>query len=222
MDLFVNSFVDCLLETHAQHARRIRYILAADADEENERKDKEARALKKKNKNKKKKKKKKSFPGQGTLDQEEDEEGDGDGDGEETVLATVTSSLSPPSNATQSASTQQSLTSSLPPRSLRPAIEVAELLTITQLGLNRGVYQIMCALIKVGHLSLQPPHLKSHGLNDLRTLFEHRFKAFRELASPELLSFEEFERRTRCEGVDVSKDSTTALLLCRRPCLVSF
>ncbi|GJJ78274.1 N-alpha-acetyltransferase 35, NatC auxiliary subunit [Entomortierella parvispora] len=197
----IYSFVDCVFETHAQHARRIRYILAADAEEEKELQERDARALKKKNKNKKKKKKKKTSLGQNTLDLEEGEEGEGDGE-EDTMLATATSSSSTLSNASQSASAQKSSASSLPLRNLRPAIEVTELMTIAQLGLNRGVYQIMCALIKVGHMSLRPPHLESHGLNDLRTLFEHRFKAFRELASPELLTFEEFERRTRCEGVD--------------------
>ncbi|KAG0054904.1 hypothetical protein BGZ83_010128 [Gryganskiella cystojenkinii] len=211
--LFEYPMIYCILESHAQHARRIRYVLGADAQEDKERQEIIARALKRKLKNKKKKKKKKTSTALDAADPEDEQEGEGEGDANEeesisaatTSLASTTSkSLRTNSDVQEVASSIAALSTSSSPHSLKPSIEVVEILTLIRLNLTRGVSHILSALIKVGHLTLQPPHVKSHGLNDLRTLFDHRFKAFRELASPEILTFEGFENRSRCDGFDAS------------------
>ncbi|KAG0279164.1 hypothetical protein BGZ95_002078 [Linnemannia exigua] len=52
-------------------------------------------------------------------------------------------------------------------------------LTSVKMQLTRGVFLVLAALTKAGHLTTTPPHIASHGLNDLETLFAHRFRAFR-------------------------------------------
>ncbi|KAF8947461.1 hypothetical protein BGZ47_009087 [Haplosporangium gracile] len=77
-----------------------------------------------------------------------------------------------------------------------------QFLTSVKMQLTRGVFLILAALTKAGHLTTTPPHTASHGLNDLETLFAHRFRAFRLLSSPEALTFEAFLNRLDCDGLD--------------------
>ncbi|KAF9153272.1 hypothetical protein BG015_003744 [Linnemannia schmuckeri] len=77
-----------------------------------------------------------------------------------------------------------------------------QFLTSVKMQLTRGVFLILAALTKAGHLTTTPPHTASHGLNDLETLFAHRFRAFRLLSSPEALTFESFLSRLDCDGLD--------------------
>lgn len=78
-----------------------------------------------------------------------------------------------------------------------------QFLTSVKMQLTRGVFLVLASLTKVGHLTTTPPHIASHGLNDLETLFAHRFKAFRLLSSPEALTFDNFLSRLECDGLDV-------------------
>ncbi|CAO3569487.1 unnamed protein product [Mortierella alpina] len=66
--------------------------------------------------------------------------------------------------------------------------------------LARALFMVFAALTKLGHLSTAPPHLASHGLNDLDTLFAHRFKAFRYLASPRPLNYPTYLNRIERDG----------------------
>ncbi|KAG9067615.1 hypothetical protein KI688_012400 [Linnemannia hyalina] len=75
-------------------------------------------------------------------------------------------------------------------------------LTSVKMQLTRGVFLVLASLTKAGHLTTTPPHIASHGLNDLETLFAHRFRAFRLLSSPEALTFENFLSRVDCDGLD--------------------
>ncbi|KAG0373484.1 hypothetical protein BGX24_011639 [Mortierella sp. AD032] len=79
---------------------------------------------------------------------------------------------------------------------------MSQYLTSVKMQLTRGVFLVLAALTKVGHLTTTPPHIASHGLNDLETLFVHRFRAFRLLSSPEALTFENFMSRLDCDGLD--------------------
>lgn len=93
--------------------------------------------------------------------------------------------------------------------SLRPAhpscdpttLEIA----IVKAKLARATFMVLAVLTKLGHLSTTPPHLASHGLNDLETLFAHRFKAFRYMASPRPLNFQTYISRIERDGCMVSK-----------------
>ena len=80
---------------------------------------------------------------------------------------------------------------------------MSQYLTSIRMQLTRGVFLVLAALTKAGHLTTSPPHVASHGLNDLETL-AHRFRAFRLLSSPEALTFENFKSRLDCDGLDVS------------------
>ncbi|OAQ28156.1 Mak10-domain-containing protein [Linnemannia elongata AG-77] len=77
-----------------------------------------------------------------------------------------------------------------------------QFLTSVKMQLTRGVFLVLASLTKAGHLTTSPPHIASHGLNDLETLFAHRFRAFRLLSSPEALTFENFLSRLDCDGLD--------------------
>jgi hypothetical protein len=77
-------------------------------------------------------------------------------------------------------------------------------LTSVKMQLARGVFLVLAALTKAGHLTTTPPHIASHGLNNLETLFIHRFRAFHLLSSPEALTYENFMSRLDCDGLDVS------------------
>ncbi|KAF9915912.1 hypothetical protein FBU30_001645, partial [Linnemannia zychae] len=83
-----------------------------------------------------------------------------------------------------------------------PNLLMWQYLTSIKMQLTRGVFLVLAALTKTGHLTTTPPHIASHGLNDLETLFAHRFKAFRLLSSPEALNYENFLSRLDCDGLD--------------------
>lgn len=106
-----------------------------------------------------------------------------------------------------------SSTTTTTPATTEKAIEYArpkktvlmwQFLTSVKMQLTRGVFLVLASLTKAGHLTTTPPHIASHGLNDLETLFAHRFRAFRLLSSPEALTFENFLSRLDCDGLDVS------------------
>ncbi|KAF9929004.1 hypothetical protein BGZ67_006626 [Mortierella alpina] len=73
-------------------------------------------------------------------------------------------------------------------------------IAIVKAKLARALFMVLAALTKLGHLSTTPPHLASHGLNDLETLFAHRFKAFRYLASPRALNYPTYIHRIERDG----------------------
>ncbi|KAF9402306.1 hypothetical protein BGX21_010591 [Mortierella sp. AD011] len=85
---------------------------------------------------------------------------------------------------------------------LAPAIRATQDLVTIRLQLARGIFLILAALTRVGHLSTTPQHLASHGLNDLETLYRHRFKAFHHLSSPEAMTYQNYLHRLDCEGLD--------------------
>ncbi|KAF9570611.1 hypothetical protein EC968_001636 [Mortierella alpina] len=81
------------------------------------------------------------------------------------------------------------------------SLETAPLeIAIVKAKLARASFLVLAALTNLGHLSTTPPHLASHGLNDLETLFAHRFKAFRYLASPRALTYSTFINRIERDG----------------------
>ncbi|KAG0204115.1 hypothetical protein BGX33_008698 [Mortierella sp. NVP41] len=79
---------------------------------------------------------------------------------------------------------------------------MSQYLTSIRMQLTRGVFLVLASLTKAGHLTTTPTHIASHGLNDLETLFAHRFRAFRLLSSPEALTYENFLSRLDCDGLD--------------------
>jgi hypothetical protein len=93
---------------------------------------------------------------------------------------------------------------SRPSPQLIPAIQSEEELVNIRTQLAHAVFLVLAALTHAGYLSSTPSHLESHGLNDLETLYCHRFKAFRHLSSPESMSFEGFLRQLNYEGLIVS------------------
>ncbi|KAF9193868.1 hypothetical protein BGZ50_006922 [Haplosporangium sp. Z 11] len=78
-------------------------------------------------------------------------------------------------------------------------------LTSIKAQMARGVFHVLAALTQVGHLSTNPPHVASHGLNDLETLFDHRFKAFHHLSSPETMTYSHYIHKMECDGCDSSE-----------------
>ncbi|KAF9904521.1 hypothetical protein EC991_002629 [Linnemannia zychae] len=96
------------------------------------------------------------------------------------------------------ASTEKALEYAKPSKNLL----MWQYLTSVKMQLTRGVFLVLAALTKAGHLTTTPPHIASHGLNDLETLFAHRFRAFRLLSSPEALTYENFLSRLDCDGLD--------------------
>ncbi|KAG0199391.1 hypothetical protein BGX28_007344 [Mortierella sp. GBA30] len=87
------------------------------------------------------------------------------------------------------------------PNNTRSESVILELAAV-KANLARGVFLVLATLTNVGHLSTTPPHLASHGLNNLETLFAHRFKAFRNLSSPEILTYSNYLRRMECDGYE--------------------
>ena len=95
-------------------------------------------------------------------------------------------------------------------RSAHPPCETITFeLAIVKAKLARALFMVLAALTKLGHLSTTPPHLASHGLNDLETLFVHRFKAFRYLASPRALDYPTYINRIDRDGCMVRGSPST-------------
>lgn len=125
-------------------------------------------------------------------------------DGIESILEAEPRSVPIPDLKPASAATTTSaseLSSSSQPI---PAIQSTERLVNIRLQLARAAFLILAALTHVGHLTITPPHLESHGLNDLETLSRHRFRAFQRLSSPEAMTYEGFLHRLDCDGLLVS------------------
>lgn len=105
-----------------------------------------------------------------------------------------------PSNASTAVSTTEKVIEYAKPTR---TVLMWQFLTSVKMQLTRGVFLVLASLTKAGHLTTTPPHIASHGLNDLEMLFAHRFKAFRLLSSPEALTFDSFLSRLDCDGLDV-------------------
>ncbi|KAF9352829.1 hypothetical protein BGX26_009366 [Mortierella sp. AD094] len=165
-------YIDCVLGAHAQHLRRVQTIVESESLANN----KESSTLKKK-----KKKKKKPAVSDEKLPSSD--------------TGAIQSSTDP--------DFAESTPASVPPTTIStPAIRATQDLVTVRLQLARGVFLILAALTRVGHLSTVPRHLASHGLNDLETLYRHRFKAFHHLSSPEAMTYENYLHRLDCEGLD--------------------
>ncbi|KAF9116940.1 hypothetical protein BGX27_008088 [Mortierella sp. AM989] len=174
------GYVECVLGAHAQHLRRVQTVVEAGSQ-----------AGSKDNSTMKKKKKKKKKLASS----------------EEKLLSSDPSTQpSPDSGEPQSNANPDSTVSVLPPVTstiiLTPAIRSTQDMVTIRLQLARGIFLILAALTRVKHLSTTPPHLASHGLNDLETLYRHRFKAFHHLSSPEKMTYENYLQRLDCEGLD--------------------
>ncbi|KAG0293980.1 hypothetical protein BGZ96_001964 [Linnemannia gamsii] len=104
-----------------------------------------------------------------------------------------------PSNASSAVSTTEKVIEYAKPTR---TILMWQFLTSVKMQLTRGVFLVLASLTKAGHLTTTPPHIASHGMNNLEMLFAHRFKAFRLLSSPEALPFDNFLSRLECDGLD--------------------
>ncbi|KAF9586188.1 hypothetical protein BGW38_008813, partial [Lunasporangiospora selenospora] len=201
----IYAYADCVLGAHSQHLRRIQLIM------ENDEMLSKATKQQKQASSAQKKKKKKKKKATGTASASDKTEQDSNA---EPLDTTTVNPLSTFSQQTPAPS-QQSTTQPIPgvdvyapsilynPRSdLTPMIQIQQMMVSTRMNLARGTFLMLAALTKAGHLTATPPHLEIHGLNDLRTLFAHRFKVFQNLSSPEVVTFEDFQSRLDCEGVD--------------------
>ncbi|KAF8978978.1 hypothetical protein BGZ46_005961 [Entomortierella lignicola] len=177
----IYGYVDCVLGAHAQHLRRIQTI----AESESQTGSKDSSTQKKK----KKKKKKTSATEDKVSSSADTNQSDLPSDN-----APLQPNTDPSSTGNASASTTTIIST--------PAIRAVQDMITIRLQLARGVFLILAALTKVGHLSTTPAHLSRHGLNDLETLYRHRFKAFHHLSSPELMTYENYLQRLDCEGLD--------------------
>ncbi|KAG0232949.1 Mak10 subunit, NatC N-terminal acetyltransferase-domain-containing protein [Mortierella sp. GBAus27b] len=203
----IYGYVHSVLGSHIQHIRRIRRIQAiAASSSQLHASDSQAvqpgEPIKKKKKKPKKKKKKGtgaeggSQPGtQPSSDAIVVPEDDVDSEPEPTPSTpAITSSGTGPTMDTISSVSR-------PSSQLIPAIQSEEELVNIRTQLAHGVFLVLAALTHAGYLTATPSHLESHGLNDLETLYCHRFKAFRHLSSPESMSFEGFLRQLNYEGL---------------------
>ncbi|KAF9209474.1 hypothetical protein BGZ49_004065 [Haplosporangium sp. Z 27] len=177
----IYGYVDCVLGAHAQHLRRIQTI----AESESQTGSKDSSTLKKK-----KKKKKKTSATEDKVSSLADTN--------QSDLPSDTAPLQPNTDPSSTGNASASATTIIS----TPAIRAVQDMVTIRLQLARGVFLILAALTKVGHLSTAPAHLSRHGLNDLETLYRHRFKAFHHLSSPELMTYENYLQRLDCEGLD--------------------
>ncbi|KAF9429398.1 hypothetical protein BGZ76_001357 [Entomortierella beljakovae] len=183
----IYAYVDCVLGAHAQHLRRVQTVVES-----------ESQAGGKDNLALKKKKKKKKKP-TGSVDKPQT-----------TSEANLSSQASPDIGSNSSLpdvdtteTSQAAASGSVSSTAIStPAIRATQDVVTIRLQLARGVFLILAALTKVGHISITPPHLDSHGFNDLNTLFRHRFEPFHNLSSPEAMSYANFLQRLDCEGLD--------------------
>ncbi|ORZ21043.1 Mak10 subunit, NatC N-terminal acetyltransferase-domain-containing protein [Lobosporangium transversale] len=209
----IYGYVECVLGAHSQHLLRIQRF------SESEKKHGENPLSKKR----KKKKKKPLGAGQNTFSTPVSVEN------AQSAASTTQLSLEIP-NATTAATTvdyntKNNTTPTPTPGSVgspstldshplelasTPTIRVMQEIITVRLQLACGEFLVLAALTKVGHLTTTPPYLASHGLNDLETLHQHRFKAFHHLSSPETLSYEAYLQRLNCGGFDAWQILTDA------------
>ncbi|KAF9358732.1 hypothetical protein BGX34_008794 [Mortierella sp. NVP85] len=201
----IYCFVFSVLHAHVLHKGRIQKVLVADYPTL------QGKSSQKKKKKPKKKKKKKAASGEGESQSstqtgasnaadvpEDDVESGNESESGLAPAASVTTT----STGTTKSNTHVATSSASPPSPprLTPAIQLAERLTSVHWQLARAVFLVLVALTRAGHLTITPPHLASHGLNDLRTLYQQRFKAFHQLSFPTIMTFEQFLHELECHA----------------------
>ena len=196
------SFIFSVLHAHVLHKGRIQKVLAADYPTL------QGKSSQKKKKKPKKKKKKKAASDEGESQPSTQTgasaagvpEDDVDSGNESESGSAPAASVTTTSNATTNSTTHAAASSASPPSPprLTPAIQLAERLTSVHWQLARAVFLVLVALTRAGHLTITPTHLASHGLNDLRTLYQQRFKAFHQLSFPTIMTFEQFLHELEC------------------------
>ncbi|KAF9127661.1 hypothetical protein BGW39_005697 [Mortierella sp. 14UC] len=169
----VYAYVDSVLGSHAQHLQRIRSIVEAEVLEPEQ-------------------------PVQAAVAKETSEEGPKESSEQKKKKKKKKKPSTGSTATTTAAGIEKAVEYAKPSKNLL----MWQYLTSVKMQLTRGVFLVLAALTKAGHLTTNPPHITSHGLNDLETLFAHRFRAFRLLSSPEALTYENFLSRLDCDGLD--------------------